>query len=697
MSGERPAPGPENPAPGEERTTAGTERSGAGGPSAGGEVRPAAGRESPAAGGPSGAGGPLDASAGGAGRTPVPEGGAPDPTSAGPADAGGAPGHAGGAPAPAGFQTFEDATSPEQGPPRLARLREAMAAEGLAAFLVPRADVHQGETVAPRDERLAWLTGFTGSAGSCAVTMEEAGLFVDGRYRVQARAQAARDFAVVPWPETKLHDWLASRLDSGEVGYDPWLHTAREVEGLREGLGAGVGLRPVDNLVDRIWRDRPDPPDAPFFAYPEDLAGEDAASKRGRIAAVLREAGERAAVLTLPDSIAWLLNIRGGDVARTPVPHAFAILHEDARCDLFARPGKADGVAGHLGAEVTVLSDEAFPAALVNLSGPVRVDPASAPEAVLALLADGGVAVSKAPDPCALPKARKNAVELAGAREAHIRDGAAMARFLAWLDAAAPGDLTEIAVVRALEGFRRETNALRDISFDTIAGSGPHGAIVHYRVTTGTDRALRPGETLLVDSGGQYVDGTTDVTRTIAVGEVPLPVRETFTRVLRGMIALSRTPFPRGVAGCHLDALARQHLWRAGQDYDHGTGHGVGHHLGVHEGPQGISRRSSVPLEPGMIVSNEPGHYREGAHGIRIENLVAVAEAVLPDGADARDMLAFETLTLVPIDRRLIVASMLPDDERAWLDAYHAEVAARVGPRLGGAAARWLERATAPL
>ena len=595
------------------------------------------------------------------------------------------------------WQDFDDATSPEQGPPRLARLREAMAAEGLAAFLVPRADVHQGETVAPGDERLAWLTGFTGSAGLCVVTAEEAALLVDGRYRVQARSQAAEEFAVVPWPETKPADWLSERLASGEVGYDPWLHTAGEVKALREGLRDGVGLRPAPNLVDAIWDDRPPPPDAPFVPYPPELAGEAADPKRERIAAVLREAGEKAAVLTLPASIAWLLNIRGADVARTPAPHAFAILHEDARCDLFARPGKADGVADHLGPEVTTLSDEAFPAALVNLSGPVRVDPASAPDAVMRLLLDADVDVSRAPDPCLLPKATKNAAEIAGAREAHERDGAAMARFLAWLDAEAPGDLTEIAVVRALEGFRRRSNSLRDISFDTIAGSGPHGAIVHYRVTEATDRKLREGETLLVDSGGQYLDGTTDVTRTLAVGEVPLAVRETFTRVLRGMIALSRTLFPRGVAGAHLDALARQHLWRAGQDYDHGTGHGVGHYLGVHEGPQGISRRSLTPLEPGMIVSNEPGHYREGAHGIRIENLVVVSEAAMPEGADERDMLGFETLTLVPIDRRMIVASMLPEDERAWLDAYHAEVAARVGPRLEGAAAAWLERATRPL
>ena len=513
---------------------------------------------------------------------------------------------------------------------------------------------------------------------------------------MQGRAQTADVFTIVPWPETKPACWIAERLDSGEVGYDPWLHTAGEAEALREGLGT-IGLRPVDNLIDRIWSDRPAPPDAPFTPYPAELAGETAAQKRARIAEILRASGERCAVLTLPESIAWLLNIRGSDVARTPVPHAFAVLHEDARCDLFARPGKARPVAGHLGPEVTILPADAFEAALVNLSGPVRVDPASAPDAVSRILEDAGVAVSRAADPCILPKARKTEAELAGAREAQARDATAMVRFLAWLDATAPGGLTEIAVVRALEGFRRESNLLCDISFDTIAGSGPNGAIVHYRVTRGTDRALRDGELLLVDSGGQYLDGTTDVTRTVAVGEVAPGVRETFTRVLRGLVAISRARFPKGVAGAHLDALARQFLWMAGQDYDHGTGHGVGHHLGVHEGPQGLSRRATTPLEAGMILSNEPGHYREGAYGIRLENLIAVEPAAALEGGDGRDMLAFETLTHVPFDRRLILPAMLHPDERAWLDAYHAETAARIGPRLEGEAARWLERATAPL
>jgi Xaa-Pro aminopeptidase len=595
-----------------------------------------------------------------------------------------------------GWQSFEDETSPDQGPPRLAALRAAMGAEGLAGFLVPRADVHQGEEVAPSDERLAWLTGFTGSAGFCVVLRDAAGLFVDGRYRVQARAQAAEEFQIVPWPETKPAEWIGERVDAGEVGYDPWLHTAREVEALREGLGT-LGLRAAPNLVDRIWSDRPAPPDAPFFPYPAELAGETAEAKRARIAEALRAEGEACAVLTLPASIAWLLNIRGADVARTPAPHAFAVIHADGRCDLFARGAKAEPVADHLGPDVAALAAEAFPAALGALSGPVRVDPATAPEAVFRALEEAGVKVSRGADPCILPKARKTEAELAGAREAGDRDAAAVVRFLAWLDATAPGDLTEIAVVRALEGFRRESNLLRGISFDTIAGSGPNGAIVHYRVTRGTDRALREGELLLIDSGGQYLDGTTDVTRTVPIGEVPRSVRETFTRVLRGMIAVSRGRFPKGVAGAHLDALARQFLWAAGQDYDHGTGHGVGHYLGVHEGPAGLSRRATTPLEPGMIVSNEPGHYREGAHGIRIENLLAVREAEAIPGGDERAMLDFETLTHVPIDRRLIVPEMLHSEERAWLDAYHAETARRLAPRLEGEAATWLERATAPL
>jgi len=422
------------------------------------------------------------------------------------------------------FQSFEATADPSHGPARLRALRALMAEEGLDAVLVPRADAHQGEYVAPGDERLAWLSGFTGSAGSCAVTAREAGVFVDGRYRVQARAQVAPDFTPVPWPETTVAAWLLERMGSGEVvGYDPWLHAVDDVEALRERLTPkGIGLRAVANPIDRLWEDRPPPPAAPFTAFPEGIAGESHAGKRARIAGALRDAGQRAAVLTLPDSIAWLLNIRGGDVARNPVPHAFAVLHDDGACDLYCREGKAQAVLGHLGDGVRVHPVAGFLNALALLDAPVRLDPKSAPQLILDRLVEAGVAVARAPDPCLMPKARKTAAEIAATSEAHLRDGAAMVNFLAWLDAEAPkGGLTEIAVVRALEGFRRATNALLDLSFETICGAGAHGAIVHYRVTEGTDAAVRAGELLLVDSGGQYLDGTTDVTRTVTVGEPP--------------------------------------------------------------------------------------------------------------------------------------------------------------------------------
>ncbi|MBU2360001.1 MAG: aminopeptidase P family protein, partial [Alphaproteobacteria bacterium] len=452
----------------------------------------------------------------------------------------------------------------------------------------------------------------------------------------------------------------------------------------------GIALRPTDNLIDRIWTDRPGRPLAPFFAQPLDLTGEASADKRARLTTGV-DAG--AWVITLPDSIAWLLNIRGADIARNPVPHAFAILHHDGRVDLFAPAAKLADLADHLGPTVTLHDPDAFAAAVAALPGPVRIDPKSCPQAVRDLIS---AAVIETPDPCILPKARKTEVEIAGARAAHLRDGAAMVRFLAWLDAEAPkGGLTEIDVVTALEGFRRETNALRDISFETICGAGEHGAIVHYRVTRDTDRPVRRDELLLIDSGGQYVDGTTDITRTVIVGAPSAEHRDRYTRVLQGMIAISRAQFPRGVAGQHLDALARFPLWVAGLDYDHGTGHGVGSYLSVHEGPQGLSRRSTTPLEPGMILSNEPGYYREGAYGIRIENLIVTVQA--PDGPDGRDMLAFDTLTHVPLDRRLIDTGLLSRAERDWIDAYHADTLQQIAPLLEGAARDWLQQACAPL
>jgi Xaa-Pro aminopeptidase len=596
------------------------------------------------------------------------------------------------------FQTLDTTTRPEQGPPRLAALRAKIAGVGLDGFLVPRADAHQGEYVAPCDERLAWLTGFTGSAGFCAVLADRAGLFVDGRYRVQVKRQAAMpDFTPVDWPEVQLADWLRQALpEGGRIGFDPWLHTRAEMEKLKAGLdGSGIEAVACDNLVDAIWADRPGPAAGRVFAQPDELAGETAQAKRERLAAELRKAGQDAAVLTLPDSVNWLLNIRGEDIPRNPVAQCFAVLHADAGVELFLDPARAGSVAEHLGPAVRVRPPGTFAEALSQLGGQVRVDKATAPLAVGDLVDT----VVWGADPCLLPKARKNPAEIAATTEAHLRDGAAMVEFLAWLDAEMPkGGLTEVAVVRALEGFRRATNALRDISFETICGSGPNGAVIHYRVTDASDRPLGEGELVVIDSGGQYVDGTTDITRTVPVGAPTAEQRTQFTRVLQGMVAVSRLRFPRGVAGGHIDAIARYPLWVAGQDYDHGTGHGVGVFLSVHEGPARISRVSDIPLEPGMILSNEPGYYREGAFGIRIENLIVVEEAPPLDGADPqRRMLAFRTLTFVPIDRRLIDVAALTPAERAWIDAYHRATFERIAPRVKPASRAWLDAATAPL
>ena len=598
------------------------------------------------------------------------------------------------------FQTFDSHASPDQGPPRLAALRARLGAMGLDGVLVPRADVHQGEYVAARDERLQWLTGFTGSAGFCIVLPEVAGVFIDGRYRTQVKAQVdLAHFTPVPWPEVKPGDWVKEKLTQGRVGFDPWLHTGDEMERLGRSLeGTGVTLVPVsENPVDAIWADQPAAPVGKAFVHPVDLAGESHAAKRGRLGEGLRKAGHKAAVITLPDSLCWLLNLRGADVPKNPVLHGFAVLHEDGRVDLFVNPAKLDdAVRAHLGREITLHPVEAFAGALAGLVGPVRVDKTMAPLAVADILRGAGVEVVWGDDPCRLPKACKNAAEIAATREAHLRDGAAMVEFLRWLNEATPeGGETEISVVQALEGFRRATNALHDISFDTICGAGPHGAIMHYRVTEETNRPVRRDELLLVDSGAQYLDGTTDITRTVAVGDPGAEARGCYTRVLQGLIAISRVRFPKGLAGRDIDALARFNLWVAGQDYDHGTGHGVGAFLSVHEGPQRISRVSEVPLEPGMILSNEPGYYRESGFGIRLENLIVVEEA--PALGDNRAQMAFETLTFVPFDRRLVLVQELSPGERRWLDAYHAEVLAKLGSRVSGATLDWLKAACAPI
>ncbi|MCF2904335.1 aminopeptidase P family protein [Octadecabacter sp. CECT 8868] len=593
------------------------------------------------------------------------------------------------------FQTFDVTSSPETGPARLATLRSAITDQKLDGFLVPRADRFQGEYVAPCDERLAWLTGFTGSAGFCAVLPDIAGVFIDGRYRVQVRDQIADVFTPVHWPETSLSDWLKEQLpDGGVVGFDPWLHTVTQIRDLKASLDpAGITLEPVDNLVDAIWGDRPAPPRNPVRVQPDELAGESHNSKQTRLAAVLNQ--DTSAFIALPDSICWLLNIRGTDIPRNPVVQAYAILNATGHVALFSDATFDDAAVSHLGTNVTVHGIEGLSGYISTLDGSLQIAPTSTPHAVLSLMA---VAAVDGVDPCIIPKACKNDVEIAGSREAHLRDGAAMVRFLAWLDDEAPkGQLTEIDVVKSLEGFRRDTNALQDVSFETISGAGPNGAIVHYRVNEDTNRPVNVGELLLVDSGGQYLDGTTDITRTIAIGDVGSEEKACYTRVLQGMIAISRVRFPKGVRGRDLDALARYPLWLAGQDYDHGTGHGVGSYLSVHEGPQGLSRRADTVLETGMILSNEPGYYREGAFGIRIENLITVREAAPVTGGDARDMLDFETLTFVPFDRTLVEVTQLTDDERAWIDQYHSDTLRKIGPRVDGRALEWLTAACAPL
>ncbi|MCK0167312.1 aminopeptidase P family protein [Jannaschia sp. S6380] len=591
------------------------------------------------------------------------------------------------------FQTFDVTARPDAAPPRVAALRAWMKKAGLDAFLVPRADAHQGEYVAPCDERLAWISGFTGSAGFAVILADRAAVFTDGRYTVQVAAQTdPATFEVVDWPTTRLADWLPQAMpDGGRLGFDPMLHSVAELEKIR--ALPRIEAVAATNGVDTVWTDRPAPPSAPMSAYPVELAGRTAQDKRTEIGAAIAEAGASSFVTNQPDAIAWLLNIRGADIARTPIAQAFAAIHAGGTVDLICDPAKAAPVADHLGDGVRVVPAGSLMDLLADLPARAGYDPTTCPVAMFEALEDP-VAIS---DPLALPKARKTDAEIAATVEAHLRDGAAMVRFLRWLDEGRPGDATEIDVVRALEGFRRDTNALRDISFETIAGSGPNGAIVHYRVNEESNRTLDRDSVLLVDSGGQYLDGTTDVTRTVPLGQPPRDIAHAFTRVLQGMIAVSRARFPIGVAGAHLDALARAPLWAEHRDYDHGTGHGVGVYLGVHEGPARISRASQVPLAPGMILSNEPGYYRAGEYGIRIENLVVVRAAERPDGGDDRRMLSFRTLTWVPIDRRLILRELLSPDELAWIDAYHAGVVERLSDRLDEGDMAWLTRMCAPL
>jgi Xaa-Pro aminopeptidase len=604
------------------------------------------------------------------------------------------------------FQTYEAAEPGQQRGKRIASLRRLMAKARVAALLVPRADEHQGEYVPPCAERLKWLTGFSGSAGMAVIGRTKAALFVDGRYVLQAPAQVdTKTFQVLQIPEAKVSDWLGKHVKRGAaVGYDPRLHTQGAIEELGKALDpAGVKLQPIDaNLVDAVWgAERPPPPQRPVKQQPLEYAGKPAKRKIAELQAALRKAGEDGVILTLPDSIAWLFNIRGSDVAHNPVVLAFAIVPKSGKSEVFIDAAKLDGAAGrYLRQLAKVSAPEDLETRLRELkssSKKVRLDPGSASSWFFRTLAGGKAEIVRGPDPCILPKARKNAAEIAGSRKAHVRDGAAVARFLAWLDRETPsGRVDEIAASRHLETVRSETQALKEISFDTISGAGPNGAIVHYRVTTPTNRKLEPGELYLVDSGAQYVEGTTDITRTVAIGTPAREMRERFTLVLKGHIAIATARFPKGTRGVDLDPFARRALWDAGLDFDHGTGHGVGSYLSVHEGPQSISKRGMAALEPGMIISNEPGYYKEGAYGIRIENLVLVTEPEMVAGGD-REVMGFETLTLAPIDRRLVLAELLSPAELAWLNAYHARVRDIIGPELGPLDRAWLEAATAPI
>ncbi len=596
---------------------------------------------------------------------------------------------------------------------RLAALRGELKRRGLAGFAVPHADEHQGENLPGRAQRLTWLTGFNGSAGIALVLGDKAAIFVDGRYTLQVRDQVDTAlFAPQHVTEEPPAAWIEANLPKdGKLGYDPWLHTRKQVETLGKAAekAGGALVAVADNPIDALWTDQPPPPVAPVVAHDAAFAGRSSAEKRQELAESLKKQGLAAAVLTLPDSIAWLLNVRGGDVASTPLPLSFALLGEDGTVQWFIDPRKpAPGLARHLGNGVEIRPPAELGAALDTAGAggrPVLADPGSAPAWIFQRLEAAGAAVTEGEDPCQLPKARKNQTELAGTRAAHSRDGAALTRFLAWLDseararAEAGNPVGELEAAARLAAFRRGDGDYRGASFDTISGAGANGAIVHYRASAETERLLESGSLYLVDSGGQYRDGTTDVTRTVAIGAPSGEMRDRFTRVLKGHIALATVRFPKGTTGSQLDPLARAALWRAGLDYDHGTGHGVGSYLGVHEGPQRISKvANGVALEPGMIISNEPGYYKTGAYGIRIENLVVVVESA-PEGdfEGERPLYAFETLTLAPIDRALIAAELLTEEERAWLDAYHARVRETLTPLLDEATATWLAGVTRPV
>jgi Xaa-Pro aminopeptidase len=591
---------------------------------------------------------------------------------------------------------------------RLAALRQQLKADRLDGFVVPLTDEHMSEYVGSYAQRLAWLTGFQGSAGSAVVLPEEAAIFVDGRYTLQVRDQVdGNHWSYQSIPETSIADWLKAHApDGGRIGYDPWLHTKDWVEKAREALAdKGAELVAVRrNPIDAVWADQPERSRARLIVQPDAYAGKSSAAKRQEMADWLKDEKAEIAVLAALDSIAWTFNVRGQDVDHTPVALSFALVHDDGTADLFVASEKiGDDVRQHLGNGVRVHERDEFERALGGFAGKtVAVDPERSVAAIFEALDNAGARVIARRDPSILPKAIKNEVEIAGHRAAQARDGAALSRFLHWLSVEAPkGGVDELSAAAKLQSLRQQGGDLRDLSFDTISGAGPNGAIVHYRVSEATNRPLEMDSIYLVDSGGQYPDGTTDVTRTIVIGAPTAEMKDRFTRVLQGHVALARARFPEGTRGSQLDSFARQFLWAAGLDYAHGTGHGVGSFLAVHEGPQRISPVGSAqpggdePLKAGMIISNEPGYYKTGAYGIRIENLVLV---VTREAAGAeKKLLGFETLTFAPIDRNLIDTALLSPDERRWVDDYHADVLRIVGPQLEGEAKAWLTEACQPL
>lgn len=589
---------------------------------------------------------------------------------------------------------------------RLKDLRAELKRRTLDGFIIPRSDEHQGEDVPACSDRLLWLTGFSGSAGMAVVTSDHAAIFIDGRYTLQVRDEVPGDLFeyqhLITEPATA---WIERKAGSGQrIGYDPWLMTHNQVARFRKAVvGVGAELVAQDsNPVDAIWKDRPAPPKAAIVPHDIQFTGRNSADKRAGIAATLTEAGHDAAILAAPDSIAWLLNVRGGDLPNAPQPLSFAIMYNDGRVDWFVDPDKpADGLGQFLGTDVVRAAPSAFGSALDQLGkagATVGLNGDSEPDWVVERLRGAGAVVEFGADPCALPKAIKTDVEVDGTRNAHHRDGIAMVRILHWLDSIVETqDVTELEVADKLETFRRAGQDFRGLSFPTIAGAGPNGAIVHYRATEQSARVLERGSLLLLDSGGQYLDGTTDVTRTIAIGTPTSEMCENFTRVLKGHIAVATARFPVGTTGSQIDPFARKPLWDAGLDYDHGTGHGVGSYLNVHEGPHRIAKaHNSVALVPGMIVSNEPGYYKTGSYGIRIENLVVVQATDAPVGAE-RDLLGFETLTVAPLDQRLIVSEMLSESELTWLNDYHARVRSSILPHVDEDQSAWLQQATRPI